>query len=165
MRALDPGDCDTASALIRRAFTGLAVEPAPSALRVTADAVSAHLAAGGGGLIVDPAIACLLWSVAGDALQVSRLAVDPGHRRQGRAAALLAAADQEAIRLGLAVIRLSTRLAFCDNRRLFARCGFWETARHAHPGYETPTFVDLEKRLDLEKLLANPGALQASVQP
>ena len=159
MRALGPGDCETASALIRRAFTGLAVEPAPSATRVTADAVSAHLAAGGGGLILDPAIACLLWSAAGDALQVSRLAVDPGHRRQGHAAALLAAAEEEARRLGLAVMRLSTRLAFCDNRRLFARRGFQETTLHSHPGFTAPTFVDLEKRL------ANPAPLQTSDQP
>ncbi len=133
------------AALIRRAFGGLAVDPPPSALRVTAADVAAH---GGGGLVVDPARACLLWAVMGDGLQVCRLAVDPGHRRQGLAAALLARAGEEARRRGLAAVRLSTRLALPGNRRLFAACGFVETARHAHPGYAEPTFVDMERRLE-----------------
>jgi penicillin-binding protein 2 len=38
-------------------------------------------------------------------------------------------------------------VVLADNRRLFARCGFVETAQHAHPGYAQPTFVDMEKRL------------------
>jgi hypothetical protein len=45
------------------------------------------------------------------------------------------------------VLRLSTRLALLDNRRLFAGSGFTETTREAHPGYAEPTFVNLEKRL------------------
>ena len=42
---------------------------------------------------------------------------------------------------------LSTRLVLLDNRRLFAACGFVETAREAHPGYAEPTLVNMEKRL------------------
>jgi hypothetical protein len=34
------------------------------------------------------------------------------------------------------------------NRRLFAACGFVEIARHAHPGYAAPTWVEMEKRLE-----------------
>jgi hypothetical protein len=44
-------------------------------------------------------------------------------------------------------IRLSTRLALLDNRRLFAACGFVETTRETHPGFAAPTFVNMEKRL------------------
>ncbi len=134
------------AALIRRAFGGLAVDPPPSALRVTAADVAAHWRRRTA--CVDPARACLLWAAMGDGLQVCRLAVDPGHRRQGLAAALLARAGEEARRRGLAAVRLSTRLALPGNRRLFAACGFVETARHAHPGYAEPTFVDMERRLE-----------------
>jgi len=38
-------------------------------------------------------------------------------------------------------------LVLLDNRRLFAACGFVETARDAHPEYAEPTFVNMEKRL------------------
>ena len=48
---------------------------------------------------------------------------------------------------GLPRLLLSTRLVLVGNRRLFARCGFVETAQLAHPGYAHPTFVDLEKAL------------------
>jgi hypothetical protein len=44
-------------------------------------------------------------------------------------------------------MHLGTRLALEGNRRLFARFGFQEVARHAHPGYAAPTWVEMEKRL------------------
>jgi hypothetical protein len=45
-------------------------------------------------------------------------------------------------------LHLGTRLVLADNRRLFASCGFVEIARHAHPGYAAPTWVEMEKRLE-----------------
>jgi hypothetical protein len=60
---------------------------------------------------------------------------------------MIAALEQEARARGLPRLLLSTRLVLADNRRLFARCGFVETAQHAHPGYAHPTFVDMEKAL------------------
>jgi N-acetylglutamate synthase-like GNAT family acetyltransferase len=90
------------------------------------------------------------WSVRPEhkgGLYLARLAVAPAWRRRGIARALIVAAEMAARNAGLPRLYLSTRLVLLDNRRLFAACGFVETARNAHPGYAEPTFVNMEKRL------------------
>ncbi len=147
MRPIHPADCAAVAALIRHAFAGLGVAPPPSALCVTAADVAAHLAAGGGGVLAEPDRGCLLWAEAAGTLQVSRVAVSFRSRRQGVAREMLAQADREADRRGLASLTLSTRLALPGNRRLFEACGFREVSRMAHPGFSEPTFVTLVKTL------------------
>ena len=149
MKPLQPEDCEAMAALIRQAFaaTAAAVQPPPSALRVTAADIAAHLRAGGGGVVVAGSAACLLWVTQGESLYLSRLAVACGHRRQGLALAMLARAELEARRLGLARLTLSTRLALAGNRRLFEGFDFIETGRSAHPGYAEPTSAAFEKPL------------------
>ena len=88
-----------------------------------------------------------LWTEQDGGLYLGRLAVLPAWRGRGVAKALVAAAEGAARRLALPRTHLSTRLVLLDNRRLFAGCGFVETACHAHPGYAEPTFVNMEKRL------------------
>ena len=135
------------AALVRTAFATLQVHPAPSGLAVTAATVAAHLAAGGGGAVVEPGRGCVMWLSKAGGLYVSRLAVHPAARGQGLGAMLLREAEAEARRAGLPRLWLSTRLAAAANRRLFARCGFVEGKRHAHSGYAEPTYVEMEKRL------------------
>ena len=112
----------------------------------------AHLAQGGGGIIIDPAIAGLLWDEREGGLYVSRVAVDLAHRGKGIAAHLLTVAEAEAVERGLPRIWLATRLALAGNRRLFGRLGYVETTLHAHDGYPEPTFVDMEKPLRHEPI-------------
>ena len=133
--------------MVRIAFTGLMLTPPPSASFVTEADVQAHFDAGGGGLTTNPDQAGLLWAERDGALYLSRLAVHPDHRRLGLAFELLVAAEAEAGRRSLQHIWLSTRLALASNRRLFARCGFIEGARHAHPGFAEHTFIDLVKHV------------------
>ena len=149
MRPLRPEDCDGVAALIRSAFASLAtdVDPPPSALRVRGEDIAAHLAAGGSGVIAGQVRACLLWTRRDSALHVSRLAVAVECRGRGLALAMLGLAEDEAGRLGLTRLTLSTRLALESNRRLFARAGFVEGARHAHPGFAQPTYIDMERTL------------------
>ncbi len=154
MRPLGLEDCEWVAALIRVAFATLEVDPPPSALTVSAATVSAHLAAGGGA--VEPERACVLW-LSKNGLYISRLAVHPSARGQGWATALLQQAESEARRAGLPRLWLSTRLAAAGNRRLFARFGFVEGDRHAHPGYAAPTFVDMEKQVDIPLPLTGEG--------
>ena len=151
LRALTPDDAEAVAALIRAAFSDLPVQPDPpmSALRVTAADVVAHLQRGGGVLAeLDGELAgSALWAEAAGGLYVSRVAVAPNRRRRGIARALMAAAEQAARDAGLPRLHLQTRLVLADNRRLFAACGFVETAQTAHPGYAAPTSVTMEKRL------------------
>ena len=150
LRPFQPADCPAAADLIRQAFaaTPVVLDPPPSALRVAPGDLAAHVAAGGGGVFAPPARACLLWACQDGALHLSRMAVLPGERRQGLAMAMLEQAELEARRRSLPRMTLSTRLALEGNRRLFARAGFVERTRHAHPGFIEPTYVDMERSLD-----------------
>jgi predicted N-acetyltransferase YhbS len=151
LRPLAPEDAAPVAALICAAFAAQSVvtDPLPSALRVTEAGVAAHLMAGSGVVaeVGTALVGSALWVAQGGGLYLGRLAVAPTWRRRGLGRALVAAAEVAARNAGLPVLRLSTRLALLDNRRLFATCGFVETTCEAHPGYSEPTFVNMEKRL------------------
>jgi GNAT superfamily N-acetyltransferase len=146
-----PEDAAAVAALIRVAFAAQSVltDPLPTALVVTEADVAGHLCAGGGAVAeVGRRLAgSVQWAERQGGLYIGRLSVAPAWRGHGIGKALIATAEAAAIRAGLPVIRLSTRLVLLDNRRLFAACGFIETEREAHPGYGEPTFVNMEKRL------------------
>lgn len=61
-----------------------------------------------------------------DHLWIEDLAVDPALHGQGFGQALLAFAESEAHRLGLAELRLLTNAAMTRNRAIYARAGFVE---------------------------------------
>ena len=153
IRPLPVQDAEAAAALIRQAFARQSVttDPPPSALRETGAAIGASLAApgeGGFGAWAGPTlVGCVMWQVKPPGLYLGRLAVDAAQRGRGVAPLLVAAVAQQARVLGLGRLWLSTRLVLADNRRMFARLGFVETQRHAHPGYARPTFVDMEMPL------------------
>jgi GNAT superfamily N-acetyltransferase len=152
LRAVGVEDADLVATLVRAAFAAQSVptDPPASALRLSADDVRAHLAGGGGGAVVaeaDRLVGSALWSEQDGGLYVARVAVDAAWRRRGVARRLLGAAEAAARVLGLPRLHLGTRLVLLDNRTLFAACGFVEVSRHAHPGYDAPTWVAMEKRL------------------
>ncbi len=151
VRTLTAADAEPVAALIRTAFAALSapVDPPPSALRETAENVARLIENGGGaGADIDGTLAgAILWQDKPTGLYAGRLSVSPAHRGHGIAKALIAAAEAAARARGHRTLLLSTRLAFTDNRRLFASLGFIEVAEHAHAGYAHNTFVDLEKPL------------------
>jgi GNAT superfamily N-acetyltransferase len=151
VRTILPADAASAAAAVRVAFAAQSVvtDPLPSALRITAADVARHLRTGGGAVVEagGELTGLVLWVEGEGGLYLARLAVVPAWRGCGIAKALVAAAEAAARAMELPRIRLSTRLALLDNRRLFAACGFVETTREAHPGFAAPTFVNMEKRL------------------
>lgn len=149
LRAATLEDADALAGLIRFCFARQTVvtDPLPSALKESGDNIRTHFAEGGGGAMLEGPAACLLWKTEDGGLYIGRVAVHPDFRGRGLAKRMLAAAEAEARARNLPRLHLSTRLVLKDNRKLFAACGFVETAEHAHPGYAWPTFVDMEKRL------------------
>jgi predicted N-acetyltransferase YhbS len=149
IRPMIEADAAAVAALIRAAFAPLRIDPPPSALGETAASVAAQIRTGGGALseVAGRLAGAVLWQERDGALYLGRLAVDSRHRRGGIARALIAAAEAEARRRGLARLTVSTRLVLTDNRGLFAACGFRETTVHAHEGYDHSTFVVLERVL------------------
>ena len=156
LRDVTPADAEAVAALVRLAFARLsaAVDPPPSALRESGASIAAILAAGGGGAVAEEEgrlLGAAIWYEKEGGLYFGRLSVHPEARGHGIARRILATAEAAARARGLSRLLLSTRLALADNRRLFAASGFVETAYHAHPGYQAPTFVDMEKTLVPER--------------
>ena len=151
MRRARLEDAGTIADLVRLAFATQSrpTNPPSGALKETAATIGTHLADGGGAVAeIDAAlIGVVLWAEDDGALYLSRLAVHPAHRRRGVARALIAEAEGEARRQGLARMTLGVRLVLEDNRRLFTSCGFVETTLHRHEGFNEPTWVAMERCL------------------
>lgn len=148
-RPLEDEDVAAAAALVRAAFAeqGVETDPPSSAHKESAASIARKLFEGGGmgAWAEDELLGLVLWSPDGDTLYLGRLAVHPHGRGRGLARRLLALAEAEARRLGFAKTRLRVRLALPANRRLFAALGYVEAGTGAHPGYDRPTFVVMEK--------------------
>lgn len=89
----------------------------------------------------DPIIACMLLTPQADTLYLGKLAVAEGARGRGLARVMVDHALARARALGLAHVTLQTRVELVENQRTFARLGFAEIGRTAHPGYDRPTSI------------------------
>lgn len=151
LRKLTQADAAEVAALIRQAFASIdpPLMPPPSALRETAGTVAVSIAKGGAAAVAGGAIVgAVLWGERDGGLYFGRLSVHGAWRRRGVAQALVAAAERQARDAGYLRIHGAVRLALTGNRALFAALGFVETDRHAHDGFDAPTWVDLEKHLE-----------------
>jgi GNAT superfamily N-acetyltransferase len=148
----DAAEVAAVVALIHGAFADYVgrLDPPPSAVNETAESIAVLLGREQG-LVAEAGgvpVGCLfLQRREGRDLYAGRVAVAGGHRRSGVGRALMAAAEDEARRLGAARLTLGVRLALDGNRRFFASLGFTEGALHAHSGYDKPTWVEMTKVL------------------
>lgn len=88
--------------------------------------------------------AVLVLLPAPDHLLLDNVAVAPAHQGQGIGRALIAVAEAEARRAGLAELRLYTNVLMTENIALYRRLGFVETHRGEQAGYAR---VFMSKRL------------------
>jgi GNAT superfamily N-acetyltransferase len=92
-------------------------------------------------------IGCVFARERGDALYISKLAVDPAEQNSGIGRRLIATVEDLALRLRKAALELETRVELTGNHAFFRRLGFIEVGRTAHAGYDRPTSITFRKRL------------------
>jgi ribosomal protein S18 acetylase RimI-like enzyme len=138
-------EAEWARALVRRAYAlyvpRMGQEPAPMLADYGAliDAGELHVLEDAGA-----GVALIVLRPDEDAFFVENIAVDPLVQGKGHGRALLAFAEAEARRLGLAAIRLYTNAAMTENLAYYPRLGFRETDRREEDGYRRVFF---EKRV------------------
>ena len=76
----------------------------------------------------------------GEDLHVSNVAVDPAAQGQGIGCRLLAVAEAEAGRRGLAAVALYTNVHMTENLALYPRLGYAETGRRRQDGFDRVFF-------------------------
>ena len=72
----------------------------------------------------EPEYANVGWDINETAVVTHRLAVSPKHRGKGIAAALLAEAEQDAVRRNIKLLRIDTNVANDATKRLFPKLGY-----------------------------------------
>lgn len=142
---------DELLSLIRRSFASMdgLIDPPSSAHRLTplsleakAREETAFLATAGERLA-----GCVFLADKGNHLYLGKLAIDSAFQGQGIGRRLVEAAEDHARRLGRTAVELQTRIELTANHAVFARLGFRETARTAHPGYQRPTTITMRKEV------------------
>jgi len=93
---------------------------------------------------------CCFLADTGRSIYLGKIAIPPERRGYGLLRRLVAEADHIARSRGRPVLELSTRIELVENHAIFARLGFREVARTAHPGYDRPTSVAMERPVPAE---------------
>ncbi|MBS0564975.1 MAG: GNAT family N-acetyltransferase [Proteobacteria bacterium] len=139
--------------LVREAFAFMEgrIDPPSSVARLTTASLAASAARGEIWVLEDPdapegPIACAVLTPHPDHLYLGKLAVAPAFRGQGLARQLVGHAAGRAKALGLAELRLETRVELTENHAAFRAMGFSETGRSAHAGYDRPTSITFTLR-------------------
>ena len=152
LRLATAADAAAVADLVRRAFSTQSVQtnPPSSALKETPATIARELAHGGGAVVHTGGalVGAVLWREEAGSLHVGRLAVHPAQRRRGIARMLMAECEREARQRGLTRMHLGVRLELEDNRRLFLSCGFVDAEYLSHEGFNEPTWLRMERRLD-----------------
>ena len=93
-------------------------------------------------------VGCIFLKPEEATLYIGKLAVHPAAQGKGIGRLLLGRAEAMARELGLACLRLETRVELTENHRLFAAWGFAKTAENRHAGYDRTTSIEMRKPLD-----------------
>jgi ribosomal protein S18 acetylase RimI-like enzyme len=153
VRRAAPADAPTLAHLIATAFAQYrdTLVPPSGALHETPRGISDELGQPGhlAFIAVEDAVAagCVLCKPEDGDLYFGRLSVLPSMRGRGIAQRLIEAVEAHAHAQRFPAVLLSVRIALPENRLLFARYGYVEISRHAHDGFDHPTFIRMRKVL------------------
>ena len=143
------GQADAILDLIRRSFAQMEgrIDPPSSMHRLTVETVDQHCRDGEVWTIGTPPVACVFLTPKSGCLYLGKLAVDAAWRGQGLAARLVDLAMDRARARGLDAVELQVRVELTENHQAFARMGFVKTGETAHPGYDRPTSITMQRVL------------------
>lgn len=136
--------------LIRAEFAFMEgrISPPSSLHDLTGQTVAEFAQSGEIWVLGRPLLAVVFMTRSKDALYLGKLAVASSARGTGLARCLIEHAVKRAKDLGLTCLRLNVRIELTENQRAFAALGFSETARESHPGFDRPTSIVMERRLN-----------------
>lgn len=151
LREASSADLPTLVALVHAAFAEYhgRLDPPSGAETETEDTLRRALERGAAALACrdDEAIGCVFYHREGGALYFGRLSVVPACRGQRVGEALTTYVEQQARAMGLARVRLGTRLALPHLQTYYERLGYRVVSREKHPGYAVPTYAVMEKKM------------------
>ncbi len=87
----------------------------------------------------DRVVGCLFAAQDGDNYCLGKIAVAHAMRQKGIARAMVEAAADRAISLGLTSLTLHSRIELTENHAAFNAMGFRQTGTFTHPGFDHPT--------------------------
>ncbi|MDX1952107.1 MAG: GNAT family N-acetyltransferase [Verrucomicrobiota bacterium] len=90
---------------------------------------------------------CVFYLRKSDHMYLDRLSVLQKFRRQGVGSSLIRAVEQLAIREGYSAVRLGVRIALPATRAYYERLGFTWLEDCFHEGFQTPTYILMQKLL------------------
>jgi GNAT superfamily N-acetyltransferase len=96
----------------------------------------------------DLLVGCVFAKDTGNAVYLGKLAVLPEMQGRGIGRLLVERVAEYAKCCGRSVLELETRIELIDNHQIFEKYGFQKVSESAHPGYDHPTSIAMEKRLD-----------------
>jgi GNAT superfamily N-acetyltransferase len=137
--------------LVLRSFAYMdgVIDPPSSARRLTAEGLRRKAQEETGFLATSEGriIGCVFVVERADDCYIGKLAVEPDFQGQGIGKKLVEAVEEFAEARGKTALELQTRIELTGNHAAFARLGFRETGRTAHPGFRRPTSITMRKVL------------------
>ena len=152
VRRLEAGDTTELAQVLRLIQTSFAymtgrIDPPSTMHQLTVSAL-AQMAKDGSVLALgDPVAACLVAKPLPHALYLGKIAIASDLRGRGVLRALLERSEELARSLSLSRLELQVRIELVENQKIFGKCGFVETARNAHLGYDRATEITMQKLL------------------
>ena len=152
VRRLEASDTAALAQVLRLIQTSFAymtgrIDPPSSMHQLTVSAL-AQMARDSSVLALgDPVAACLVAKPLPHALYLGKIAIASDLRGRGVLRALLGKSEELARSLSLSQLELQVRIELVENQKIFGKCGFVETARNAHPGYDRATEITMQKLL------------------
>lgn len=142
---------DDLLALIHSSFAYMngRIDPPSSALLLTPDELRRKCATDTVFLafLGERLVGCAFLARRSDHAYLGKLAVAPNLQGRGIGGKLLTEVERHARAQGMSAIELQTRIELTENHLTFARLGFRETGRTAHPGYARATSLTMRKLL------------------